>query len=429
MRNKLLTLILLALLPLFVVKPALAGFGVSPAEIYNDSLKPGAKFEKEIVLSRSDANENLKVIIETEMGEAESWIKFDLGKEFVFPKGQQRQIVKATVNVPTNADLKNYKGFIRIKASSMDSSVSGVSIIQGARMEVSFITTSMNVDLLNIKGLNIPDVDFQKPIKLLLNIQNNGNTKTAPSKVILEVQDLNKNPVATLETTKLEKIDPNTTKEITAEFENKLNGGEYFGIVKAYLEDKLIRSDRLVFKVGNPPEGYKAPTITKVGFFSGLISSIKDNKVEIIFFFLIPLVPIAVGYILHKKSKSKKVKKIFKIATIAYAIIAFTLLFFYHQHRLNDIAHPGDKGKVEGETIEIAPTEVSKPKVQSSLVVDKKASAYPIYRIPDTKSNVVYTATENEKLSVLEEIDGWYRVSTGNGTGGWLPKSSVKQTQ
>lgn len=35
---------------------------------------------------------------------------------------------------------------------------------------------------------------------------------------------------------------------------------------------------------------------------------------------------------------------------------------------------------------------------------------------------------EDEKLSVLEEIEGWFRVSTGNGTGGWLPKTSIKNS-
>ena len=52
--NKLLTLFLIVILPFFIIKPALAGFGVSPAEIYNDSLKPGSVFEKEIVLSKAN---------------------------------------------------------------------------------------------------------------------------------------------------------------------------------------------------------------------------------------------------------------------------------------------------------------------------------------------------------------------------------------
>ena len=429
MRNiKLLTLFLIALLPFLMVKPAFAGFGVSPAEIYNDSLKPGSTFEKEIVLSRSDPEENLKVIIETDLNETESWIRFEPGKEFIFPKGETRKTIKAIVSIPNNAELKNYKGLLRIKASSADTSNSGVSIVQGARMEVTLITTSINVDILSIKSLNIPDVDFQKPIKLLVSVQNGGNTEIAPSKIILEIQDLTKNIIETQEVTKLEKTPSNTTKEIIAEFKNNLNSGEYFGIVKVYLDDKLLRSDRLVFRVGAPPEGYN-PATGKTNLFSKIITTIKNNRVETVAFILIPLFPIIIGYVLFKKSKSKKLKTIFLIATIGYAIIAFTLLYLYHQNRQVNLAKPGDKGNVQGEIIEITPTNIPKADSQSSLIINNNNANYPIYRIPDLNSPVVYVANENEKLSVVSEQDGWYQVLTGKGTGGWLPKTSVKKTE
>lgn len=445
-KNKLSFLILAIILPFLMVKPAFAGFGVSPAEIYNDSLKPGSKFEKDIVLSRSDTDENLKVVIETDLGDAGSWIKFDPGTEFIFAKGETRKTVKATVSVPNNAELKNYKGFLRIKASSMDSTSSGVSIIKGARMEVNLVTTSLSVDILNIKGLNIPDVDFQKPIKLLVNVQNNGNTDISPSKVILEVQDLNKNTIETQNVTKIEKVSSNTTKEITAEFKNDLNSGEYFGNVQVFLGDKLLRSDRLVFKIGPAPAGYK-PTVANtknVSIFKKIISAVQQNKVETTAVVLIPLLAITTADILIKRStfkllffklkktkiiKSQKAKIIYLIINVGYFLIALTGLHFYHQQRLNNLAKPNDQGHVQGASIEVKPTAVPKANPQSNLMVKQEKTGYPIYRIPSLNSEIVYTASENEKLSVVEEKDGWYRVSTGKGTGGWLPKSSVKKTE
>jgi len=295
-------------------------------------------------------------------------------------------------------------------------------------MEVTLVTTSINVDILNIKGLNIPDVDFQKPIKLLVSVQNGGNTEIAPSKIILEIQSLTQSVIETQEVTKLEKIPSNTTKEITAEFKNNLDAGEYFAIVKVYLGDKLLRSDRLVFRVGAPPEGYN-PATGKTNLFNKVINNIKNNKVETIAFILIPLFPIIIGYILFKKSKSKKLKTIFLIATIGYAIIAFTLLYLYHQNRQANLAKPSDKGNVQGEIIEVIPTEIPKSNSGINLTINKESASYSIYRIPDLNSPVVYTATENEKLSVVSEKDGWYQVLTGKGTGGWLPKTSVKKTQ
>lgn len=429
MRNiKLLILFLIAILPFSIVKPVFAGFGVSPAEIYNDNLKPGAKFEKEIVLSRSDSTENLKIVIETDLNETESWIKFEPSKEFVFPKGQNRKTIKVIVDVPNNAQLKTYKGLLRIKASSMDSSSSGVSIVQGARMEVNLVTTSFNVDLLNIKGLLIPSVDFQKPIKLLVNIENNGNTDTAPSKIILEIQNLTQTAIETQEVTKLDKVAPNTTKEITAEFKNNLGGGsEYFGIVKVYLGDKLLRSDRLVFKVGAAPEGYN-PSQGKSPF-SKLIYLIKQNKLETLAIILIIAVPIIAFFILSKKSKFKKNKKIFLIATAVYLVVSIALLSLFHQIRLKNMAKPGDKGNVQGESVEVKQVENSNNGSQSPLIINEPKATYPVYRTPDATSEVVYQASENEKFSVLEQIDGWYRVSTGKGTGGWLPQNSIKKSE
>ncbi len=426
---RLLIILLTAILPFVLTKSVFAGFGVSPAEIYNDSLKPGAKFEKEIILSRSDPDENLKVIIETDLHEAESWIKFEPGREFVFPKGETRISLKVTINVPDNAELKNYKGLLRIKAASMDSTNSGVSIVQGARMEVNLVTTSINVDILSIKGLNIPNVDFQQPIKLLVNIENNGNTEVTPSKIILEIQDLTQTTIETQEVTKLDKVSPNTTKEITAEFKNNLNSGEYFGLVKVYLNDKLLRSDRLVFKINAAPEGYVALTTKDANLFSRIFTFIKNNKVETIAFILIPLLPILIGYILFKKSKSTKLRVIFFIATLAYIIFIIILISLYHQKRLNDLAKPGDGGNVQGEMIEVTPTDIPKVSSQSPLIVNQDNTGYSVYRIPDLSSNIVYTAVENEKLNVVGEIEGWYQVLTSKGAGGWLPKSSVKKTQ
>lgn len=420
--TKLLLLILITFLPLAVVKPVFAGFGISPAEIYNDHLKPGAIFEKEIVISRSEANEDLKVVVETELGEAESWIRFEPSKEFVFPKNENRKTIKAIIAVPKNAETKNYQGVLRIKASSMDSSGSGVSIVQGARMEVTLVTTSLNVNILSVKGTRLPDVDWQQPLKLFANIENSGNTEIAPEKITLEIQDLNKTPVETLETTKIDKIGPNTTKEIFVEFENNLAGGEYFGIVKVFSDGREIYSDRLVFRVRNAPPGTNQQ-----------ITSTSNNQIifkHIGYIFLL-LIPIVIALILRKKTKNKKLKRVYLMFIVFYVVVGTVLIYFYHQKLKTDMAKPGDIGNVQGETIEITPTEIQSPITNSNtpLIVNQATSGYPIYRTPDLKSEVVYTAAEGENLPVIDEAEGWFYVSTGNGTGGWLPKTSVKKTE
>ena len=429
--NKLLFLFLILLLPLVLVKPVFAGFGISPAEIYNDHLKPGAVFEKEIVISRSEADEDLKVVIETDLGEAESWIKFEPSKEFVFPKSERRKTIKAIITVPKNVETKNYQGVLRIKASSMDSSGSGVSIVQGARMEVTLVTTSLNVNILNVKGTRLPDVDWQQPLKLFVNIENSGNTEIAPEKIILEIQDLNKSPIETQETTKIEKIGPNTTKEIFVEFKNNLSGGEYFGIVKVYSDSREIYSDRLVFKVNGTDKALSQNKPTKSSFIGRFINLVKNNKTESVAVVSIITLPTLIWYVLSKKSKKIILKKIFFIFTLFYLSISFIILNNYHQKRISNMARPGDIGSVQGEVTEITPTKTQPPTTDnnSPLIVNQDTPGYPIYRTPDLSSEIVYTASENEDLSVIDEKEGWFYVSTGNGTGGWLPKTSVKKTE
>lgn len=419
---KLLFLFLILLFPLVVVKPVFAGFGISPAEIYNDHLKPGAVFETEVVISRSEADEDLKVVIETELGEAESWIKFLPSKDFVFPKNEKRKTIKAIITVPKNAETKNYKGLLRIKASSLNSSGSGVSIVQGARMEVTLVTTSLNVNILSVKGTRLPDVDWQQPLKLFANIENSGNTEIAPEKIILEIQDLNKSPIETLETTKIEKIGANTTKEIFVEFKNNLAGGEYFGIVKIFSDGREIYSDRLVFRVRNAPPG-SAQQIATTG---------KNNKIVFkhIGYLFILLIPIVIASVLRKKTDKKKLKKIYLLLIVLYVIIGSILTYIFHQKMKSDMAKPGDIGFVQGETIEITPTLAPIPATNNSapLIVNQTTSGYPIYRTPDLNSAIIYTAEEDETFTVISQIEGWYQVSTGNGTGGWLPQNSVKKS-
>lgn len=418
---KLLFLFLTLLFPFVTVKPVFAGFGISPAEIYHDHLKPGSVFEKEIVLSRSEADEDLKVVIETDLGEAESWIKFEPSKDFVFSQNEKRKTIKAIITVPKNADTKNYQGVLRIKASSMDSTGSGVSIVQGARMEVTLVTTSLNVNILNVKSVKIPDIEGQKDIKLFANIENSGNTQLAPEKIILEIQNLNQEILDTQEISKIDKIDPNTTKEILVEFKNSLPAGEYFAIVKIFSDGRQIYSDRLVFKIiGTSLDSQPVVSVNK----NSLILK------HVGFLFLL-LTPIGVISVLKKKTKKKKLKKVYLIFIISYLIIVTILVYLYHQKIKSDMAKPGDTGFVQGETTEITPT--AKPSSStnnnSSLTVRQEHNGYPVYRTPDVNSAIVYTAVENEKLTVIKKIDGWYQVSTGNGTGGWLPQNSVKKSE
>ena len=95
---------------------AFAGFGVSPGILGKENVKPGQSFEQEIVISRSDADEDYVVLIETELDEMEGWVTFEPGLRIDFPKGENILKVIAKFSIPETASYRSYTGIIRFKA-------------------------------------------------------------------------------------------------------------------------------------------------------------------------------------------------------------------------------------------------------------------------------------------------------------------------
>jgi hypothetical protein len=100
---------------------------------------------------------------------------------------------------------------------------------------------------------------FLHRIPVVLNIQNTGNVKTAPSKISLELFDITKNKL--LESSvknSIDQVDPFSTKEITTYFRTKLTPGQYWGRVKVYKEETIVNFYEIAFTIapaGGLPNG------------------------------------------------------------------------------------------------------------------------------------------------------------------------------
>ena len=66
---------------MFLVCPKLvyAGFGISPPYVKNNQLFPGSSYTQEIILLRSDAEEDLQADISVNAPEIKDWITIDKG--------------------------------------------------------------------------------------------------------------------------------------------------------------------------------------------------------------------------------------------------------------------------------------------------------------------------------------------------------------
>lgn len=407
----------------FAFSPVHAGFGVSPGEIYNDHLKPGTHFEQEIFISRSDPDEDLTVLIEPELGPIEKWFQFLPDKKIHFPKGQNRLSLKVLVNIPTDASFEKYSGVIRIKAYNDADNVSGIAVIKGARIEVNMVTTELEVNQLNIKTYNIPDVTTDQSgnqhLVLKTLIENNGNTDISPSQITIDVFDLLQKPVASLKNENtLPPIPANQTKEIEANYSSQLSPGEYFANLKFYLKDKIIREDKIVFKVSQ--------YLPKVQPTAKPLTSPSSGTAKTIAISLTALSLLILTYKIIVRTLAKFIV-MFSIVCLAALALSNSLTF-----KRTSITSPAptitpvETGQVKGEsTAENSATIRSRS--QPLTVSNSTSGRYYLYKQPDLSSPRIYSASENERFEVLEENANWYRVLVGEtDIDGWLPKSSVK---
>ncbi len=320
------------------IHEAKAGFGVSPPQIKNKQITPGSKYKQEIILLRSSADEPLSANIKIRAKKIESWISIDKGMDFVLPKGKLQVPVTVFIDVPKDAPLGSYNGYISIKVAPINKEKkSGVAIALGARLDIDLSLTNVSHPDFNVRLVSIPDFEilgspwnwniwhgiFKKffyKTRVKMNIENTGNVGISPSKVTLDVYDINKKKlIESSVDNSLEDVKPYETKEITAKFPTKLKPGQYWGNIKVYKGSKIVNFYEIAFTVekygvlgGNAPKIGYGPwillffIILAVLFILFILIKIKiwEYLIILILFILRPIINIVLN-------SNKKVKDIF----------------------------------------------------------------------------------------------------------------------
>lgn len=250
--------LVIGLIFLFNANIVFAGFGISPPHVINDKLTQGSYYEQKIVLSRGQPDEDLKTEITIDAPEIEDWISVEPASGFILPQGEQQVEMIVKVNVPKDAEYKNYKGIIRVKTSSLEEPGAGqVSVALGARVDID-LTVSKEVYInFKVRAIKILPIELKpwplswfNKIKVLIKVENLGNIKGSPTKVQLDVYDVNNEELLELkDDTSLEKIEPFETKEISANFSTKLNPGQYWSRVKVFKADEIKREEKIMLTV------------------------------------------------------------------------------------------------------------------------------------------------------------------------------------
>lgn len=227
-----------------------AAFGVSPPFVLNDHLLKGSHFEQKIVLSRDKPEQDLRVELTIDAPEIGGWITIDKGLSFVLPEGQQQVPMQVLVDVPEDAEFGSYKGKIAVRTIPEKSEEGMVTIALGGEIRVELTVTEEKVAEFRVLTCDIPDFEEGKPIKLLMKIENTGNVATAPSRVHLDVYDkYHRELLESGDDTNLDLIEPFNTKEIYAQFPTNLGVNSYWGEIKIFKDEEIIREEKIYFSI------------------------------------------------------------------------------------------------------------------------------------------------------------------------------------
>lgn len=248
-----LTILLFFGIFLFVIQKVQAeessSLGVSPAYIRNDILLKGSYYEEELVISRANPDTEAKAILELDIKDVQNWISFKPGFEVPLPKGEQRVTVNAIIDVPDDALLGIYKGYIRVKLEEPNEE-GGVTLVPSVRLDVDLTVIDENKSAFEVRLVDIEDFPRNYPLVLKMKIKNAGNVEVKPSKVMLNIKDLSQNFIKDLESNEISEIAPFVLGEVEVTFEDhNLHTGDYFGEITVYDGEKVSFDDRVVFTV------------------------------------------------------------------------------------------------------------------------------------------------------------------------------------
>jgi len=243
---------------MFVWINSCQGMGVSSPFVKNAHLLPGSHLEETVYIVRSEVDQEYRVKVEfsSEALKIEDWITIDKGMEFTIPAGVQKFPLKIIVDVPKNAELGEYKGYIWISGKPKEKE-GQITTVVGGTIELALKVTDKEFSDWRLWDLKVRDLrKGEETLKVYLTVENLGNVKTRLSRVHLDVYDnYYREILESGEESNLEYIEPFQTKEIVAEFPVNLEPNQqYWAEIEVYKGDKIFLTEKRRFNVGEIEE-------------------------------------------------------------------------------------------------------------------------------------------------------------------------------
>jgi hypothetical protein len=246
------------------------GFGVSPPFVNSTILTRGSHFESTVYLSRGDPLADSLAEVTIDAPEIAGWITIKQGNNFVMPKGEKLVPMTVMIDVPMNAEYKGYQGYIRVRSLPMGGTQGGqMSTVGGVRIDLGLAVTEKGVAGYSLKTVSVPTFEEGNPFTFLAVLINTGNVKIRPSKVHVDIYDLNRTRILVsgdVSGDTMEYIEPFQTKQIQGSFPLELAIGEYWADFSFYKEDReelFGKIDKIYFQI--VPKGTLNPLVEKKG--------------------------------------------------------------------------------------------------------------------------------------------------------------------
>jgi len=414
-----------------------AGIGITPADIVNENLKPGASFTTEFKLSRSGNLNEISIVVEPDYGPISSWFTVKPGKVMTFPQGQRIMYFQISVNVPETAEYKDYKGTIHVTALPDDADVKGVMITQGLQLNAQLKLTEEDIKKLSITSIKTKDVVKGSPVIIDITAKNEGNVDVSPIAKI-KVMDLQQNLIEEHDISNLGQVKANETKTISGQFLSNLEVGEYFLEVEVFLDSQSLRKERLVLSVTEDKPVVATTDDDSKDQKSSIQSLLGDNQEYILWIVAACVGGVIIYFLIDKLWNNKPVEEKEKPASVALGSkkstrgvlsIAFGFLIFLglFTASLSDVEVVETVVNDSNKDVQGAQdTTVAPQPTFSVLPAQETDTTYPVFSRPDKNSSVIYDAKDGETFDVMESDNGWYKVSLPDGSIGWIPEDLIK---
>jgi hypothetical protein len=236
------------------VSVAHAAFGISPPFLHAENLIKGSRYVQTIYLVQDQPNEDLPIEVALEISErVRSWITVDTGFNFIIPKNERQFPVRVIIQVPKNAELGAYNG--RLTFTSKPGKAGQVTIALGAQVAINMTVGTNIYRKFTVPVVKPLDIEEGWNPRVYVKFNNEGNVPEAFDGGTFELQDQYGavRLAYAQEPLELPETPPFTIHEYVVEFpiDFHLGLGQYWGSVSFYKNEKVVASQRTVFRVLN----------------------------------------------------------------------------------------------------------------------------------------------------------------------------------